>query len=78
MKVAVIDGGAAGLTAAWALSKHHDVTLYETEKRLGGHGASLGRHDRNFNGAAEGVWAGSRRVSRSCCAAAGAIARRGC
>jgi predicted NAD/FAD-binding protein len=36
-RVAVIGSGAAGLAAAWALSKRHRVTLYEADRRLGGH-----------------------------------------
>ena len=37
MKIAVIGGGAAGLTTAWLLDEVHDVTLYEKDDRLGGH-----------------------------------------
>ncbi|MFN3230846.1 MAG: NAD(P)/FAD-dependent oxidoreductase [Alphaproteobacteria bacterium] len=36
-KIAVIGSGAAGLAAAWALSKRHQVTLYEADDRVGGH-----------------------------------------
>ncbi|MFG2887861.1 NAD(P)/FAD-dependent oxidoreductase [Streptomyces sp. NPDC048297] len=36
-RTAVIGSGAAGLTAAYILSKSHDVTLYEADDRLGGH-----------------------------------------
>ena len=36
-KIAVVGGGIAGLGAAWSLARWHDVTLYESEARLGGH-----------------------------------------
>jgi uncharacterized protein len=37
MNIAVIGSGIAGLSAAWLLSRHHTVTLYERDHRLGGH-----------------------------------------
>ena len=37
MRIAVIGSGIAGNTAAWCLSKHHAVTVYERESRPGGH-----------------------------------------
>lgn len=36
-RVAVVGSGIAGLSAAWLLSRKIPVTLYESEKRLGGH-----------------------------------------
>ena len=39
--IAVIGSGAAGLGAAWVLSKHHRVTLYEADRRLGGHSHTM-------------------------------------
>lgn len=40
MRVAVIGSGAAGLSAAWLLSKKHAVVLYEACDWLGGHAHS--------------------------------------
>ena len=37
MKIAVIGSGIAGLGAAWLLSRQHEVVLFETQSRLGGH-----------------------------------------
>ena len=36
-EIAVLGAGAAGLSAAWLLSRRHRVTLYEREARVGGH-----------------------------------------
>ncbi len=41
MKIAVIGSGISGNSAAWALSKSHDVTVYERRNRLGGHSATV-------------------------------------
>jgi predicted NAD/FAD-binding protein len=38
LDIAVIGSGIAGLSAAWLLSQRHQVTLYEADDRLGGHG----------------------------------------
>ncbi len=40
-RVAVVGGGAAGLTTAWLLEPIHSVTLYEKTGRLGGHADSV-------------------------------------
>ncbi len=37
MRIAIIGGGVAGLTAAWLLQDQHDVTLIERAPRFGGH-----------------------------------------
>jgi uncharacterized protein len=35
--IAVIGTGISGMSAAWLLSQHHDVTVYESDRRVGGH-----------------------------------------
>jgi predicted NAD/FAD-binding protein len=40
-KIAIIGGGASGLISAWLLEKNHEVTLYESQGRLGGHANSI-------------------------------------
>jgi hypothetical protein len=36
-RIAVLGSGISGLSAAWLLAKRHQVTLYEIERRPGGH-----------------------------------------
>ncbi len=40
-RVAVVGSGIAGLSAAWLLSRAHDVTVYEQGSRLGGHSRTV-------------------------------------
>lgn len=37
LSIAVIGSGISALSAAWHLSRHHRVTLFERDRRLGGH-----------------------------------------
>ena len=37
MKIAVVGSGISGLSSAWLLNQHHEVTLFERDERLGGH-----------------------------------------
>ena len=39
--LAVVGSGIAGLSAAWLLSKHHQVTLFEAAHYLGGHSNTI-------------------------------------
>jgi predicted NAD/FAD-binding protein len=37
LKIAVVGTGIAGLSAAWLLSERHEVTVFEEDRRIGGH-----------------------------------------
>ena len=37
LKIGVVGSGISGLSAAWLLSKSHKVTVFEADRRLGGH-----------------------------------------
>ncbi|MDH3241568.1 MAG: FAD-dependent oxidoreductase [Alphaproteobacteria bacterium] len=51
-RIAVIGSGAAGLAASWALSRDHEVHLFEADDRLGGHAHTV---DLELDGAAVAV-----------------------
>ena len=44
-RIAVIGSGIAGMGAAWALHREHDVVVYEAEGRLGGHANTVDVED---------------------------------
>ena len=41
MKIAIIGTGISGLTAAYVLHKHHDITVFEANDTIGGHTATV-------------------------------------
>ncbi len=41
LKIAIVGTGISGLSAAWLLSRHHDVTVYERADRIGGHSNTI-------------------------------------
>ena len=41
MKIAIIGAGISGLTAAHYLRDRHELTLYESADRIGGHTATV-------------------------------------
>jgi predicted NAD/FAD-binding protein len=41
LKIAIIGTGISGLTAAYLLNKHHDITVFEASDRIGGHTATV-------------------------------------
>jgi len=41
LKIAVVGSGISGASAAWALNDLHDVTVYESDSRPGGHTATV-------------------------------------
>ncbi len=46
MKIAIVGAGISGLAAAWYLDPHHEITVYESAPRIGGHTATIDvRHD---------------------------------
>ena len=50
-KVAVVGSGIAGLSAAWHLNAHCDVTVFESEDKVGGHSHSV-----NVGSEADPLW----------------------
>ena len=40
-RIAVVGAGISGLSAAWLLSRRHEVVLFEAEARLGGHSCTV-------------------------------------
>ncbi|WP_413557416.1 NAD(P)/FAD-dependent oxidoreductase [Bdellovibrio sp. HCB209] len=47
MKIAVVGAGISGLSSAWLLSQKHEVHLFESEKRLGGHAHTFNVTEKN-------------------------------
>lgn len=47
MRIAIVGTGIAGMSAAWLLSRRHDVTVYEKNNRIGGHSNTV---DANVDG----------------------------
>ena len=49
-RIAIVGTGIAGMTAAWYLHRHHDLTVFEANDYVGGHTATVDveRHGRRY------------------------------
>ena len=47
MKIAIIGSGISGLSAALLLSQKHDITIFEIDKRFGGHANTVEVKNKN-------------------------------
>ena len=49
-RIAIVGTGIAGMTAAWHLHRHHDLTVFEANDYVGGHTATVDveRHGRHY------------------------------
>ena len=76
MRVAVIGGGVAGLSAAARLAQHAEVTVFEAEAHLGYHtsGRSAAMYEENYGNAAVRAL---NRASKEWFEAAGVLSPRG-
>jgi uncharacterized protein len=52
LKIAIVGTGIAGLTTAFKLHRHHDITVFEADDRLGGHTATI---DVSVNGQSHSI-----------------------
>jgi predicted NAD/FAD-binding protein len=41
VRIAIVGSGISGLTAAWLLARRHEVVVFESEQRIGGHTATV-------------------------------------
>ena len=51
MRIAIVGTGISGLTAAYLLSREHEVVVYEAADRIGGHTATIdvGYHNKSYS-----------------------------
>jgi predicted NAD/FAD-binding protein len=47
LSIAVVGSGISALSAAWLLSRRHDVTVFEAEDRIGGHSCTIDTQSNN-------------------------------
>ena len=53
--IAVIGTGISGMSAAWLLSQYHRVTVYERDRRVGGHSNTVTVQDAKGEIAVDGL-----------------------
>tara|TARA_B100000676_G_scaffold22001_2_gene19048 strand:- start:467 stop:1714 length:1248 start_codon:yes stop_codon:yes gene_type:complete len=49
MNIAIVGGGISGISAGWELAKHHNVTIFESNSKIGGHSNTFEYTDQSGN-----------------------------